>query len=178
LPFVSEGEKCSLIPLALEEERVLVLRSLTKILAVPGLRLGYAVGHSQTISRLEKILPPWRINIFAQKLAERISEFDDYIQKTQDSIPLFFRGFTDNLKKLHSIKIFPSSCNFIFVKVAEKRLNASHAWDQLARRGILVRACNDFVGLEKDCFLRFAVKRPQENQILINALKEILGDGR
>ncbi|MBI2916196.1 MAG: hypothetical protein HYY07_05005, partial [Elusimicrobia bacterium] len=58
------------------------------------------------------------------------------------------------------------------------RNDGINVWDQLARRGILVRACNDFVGLEKDCFLRFAVKRPQENQILINALKEILGDGR
>ncbi|MBI3012265.1 MAG: aminotransferase class I/II-fold pyridoxal phosphate-dependent enzyme, partial [Elusimicrobia bacterium] len=117
LPFVSEGEKCSLIPLALEEERVLVLRSLTKILAVPGLRLGYAVGHSQTISQLEKILPPWRINIGAQRLAERISEFDDYIQDTRGSLPLFYKDFINNFNNLHSVHIFPSSCNFVLAKV-------------------------------------------------------------
>ena len=67
LSITPNGEKESLIPLTKEYENLIVLKSLTKLFNIPGLRLGYAIGSSKKLKQWKTNRDPWPLNSFAIK---------------------------------------------------------------------------------------------------------------
>ncbi len=174
LSFISGEENYSLISFAIEDKRVIILRSLTKILSVPGLRLGYAVGHPETISKLNSILPFWRVNIFAQKLAKRIFDCSEFIQKSKETVQSCRRNFLGELRTVPAIHVYESSSNFVLIKIKNKKITALGLRDDLAKNKIMVRCCDDFTGLAPNRFIRLAVKKEADNQFLVRTLETVL----
>ncbi len=176
LPFLGEGKKFSLNSFAAKKERVIVLHSLTKILSIPGLRLGYAVAHSKTLCMLEKILPAWRVNCLAEKIGESVLEYSDFMVNSAKFIQHDREELARQLEDFTEFKVFASAANFILVKCSPE-ISAAHLTENLAKRGIFVRLCNDFKGLEEDRFIRVAVRIKKENEILVAALREFSTHG-
>lgn len=174
LPFVGEEEKYSLIPQTTRTDSIIVLRSLTKIFSVPALRLGYAVSHLNMIQRLQQLMPPWNVNIFAQRFGERIFSYAQFIKQSVAYLQSVRDDLARQLRNLPGIKLFDSAANFFLIKLQPEQISASKLTDQLAQRGILVRPCDDFVGLEKERFIRIAIRKQEENNYLVKVLKELL----
>jgi threonine-phosphate decarboxylase len=151
-----------------ENPHLIVLRSMTPFYALSGLRLGYGVFPQHLISRLKAYKEPWTVNNLSQRAAVVALKDKFYRNETLRLIKAEKQFLEKNFKKI-GIEIFDSDANFYLLKIS----NAADICQQLKRKGILVRDCSNFRGLD-DTYLRVAVKSHRENTILIKELTAIL----
>jgi threonine-phosphate decarboxylase len=166
MDFVDEQE--SLLRRAAEDPRLIVLRTLTKFYAIPGLRLGFLVAVPETVSKLRLLQPPWSVNSLAEAAGLAALEEHEYADFTRR----FVRERREELSKglkASGLEPLPSVTNYILCRVVD----ASLLCGELLKRGMVARNCDSFTGLEKNRFVRFAVRKRSENERLIAALKEI-----
>jgi threonine-phosphate decarboxylase len=169
MDFCEEG---SAKALAVENPRMLILRSLTKFYALPGLRLGWAIGAPATISRLAALREPWSVNSIAQ--AAGIASLSDrkYAQKTREQVAYWRKELADGVADLRGCTVFPSAVNYLLVKLPTAK--AGEVTAALAEQKILVRNCENFTGLDGR-YLRLAVRRGEDNHRLLEALRGAVG---
>jgi threonine-phosphate decarboxylase len=146
-------------------EGLWVARSFTKFFAIPGLRLGCLV--CDDADRVQRLQPSWPVNAVAAA-AGIVAAGDSTFSETSVSELARLRGkFFDALDDLPELQPFPGAANFLLVRGPEGLVG------RLARRGVLVRGCDPFVGLGPG-FFRVAVRGEAENGRLISALREEL----
>ena len=163
-----EGESVKhLIP---DNPYVIILRSLTKYYALPGLRLGYLLAHSRRITQWAAHLEPWSVNGPAQKVALACLADRNFGLKTERWLYRERNFLTRALIGIKGLEPYPSSTNFLLVRIAN-RGSVLELRSFLLRRKILIRACNSFAGLGSDHF-RVAVRRRNDNWLLLAALRE------
>lgn len=158
-------------------DNVVVLLSLTKIFAIPGLRLGCAIADPEIVRAVRQIQPTWSVNTLAQEIG-RIAVTDlEYIQRSRELVRQLRSDFTAQLKSIPGITVFPGTANFLLVRVDRTETNAQVLADRLLKVGIAIRRCGNFDGLD-DRFFRVAVRPREENTRLCDALREALGMAR
>jgi threonine-phosphate decarboxylase len=151
--------------LTLTHPGLIVLRSLTKILAIPGLRLAYLAAHPDLIQRLREHAEPWPINFMALEAGIYSLPQKDYLEATPRVTEKLRNMLISRLSPF--VTFIPSDTNFVLAKVRDKEKLIAH----LYQKGILVRDCANFAGIGPD-FLRLAV-RPEPEQIdLLEAFEE------
>ena len=176
IDFVADPQDLTLIHRALTDPRLLVLGSLTKFFALPGLRLGYLAGAPDRLQRLAAFLPPWNINSLAQAAGTAALKDQGYIRQSRDYI---FQARQQLFAALHAIpglNPLPPTANFIFCRLAPELPNAPEMVELMGRRGFLLRDCSNYRGLD-DRSLRLAVRSSRDNQTLVAALQEICAHG-
>ncbi|MCG2711155.1 MAG: aminotransferase class I/II-fold pyridoxal phosphate-dependent enzyme, partial [Candidatus Omnitrophica bacterium] len=173
MDFLPQEKSLSLIKKAVKNKRIIVLRTFTKFYSMPGLRLGFMAAHKDIIARVRKIQVPWTCNMLAQIAAVDLLKQRDYMEKTRSLIGKERVWLAAELAKIKSFKIFPSCVNFLLVRIKDKRRNALGLKKLLFEKGIIIRNCSNFRGLDSS-FFRVAVRLRQENRILIKMLQEIL----
>jgi len=167
-------DKVTMVKESAKTRNLLVLRSLTKIFVLPGLRIGYVSGHRETIAKLSRYSYPWNVNTLAQIITREAINDTKYIARTQRLIPKERSYLYANLNKLKGIKIYPSCANFLLCKLEGAIIKkARDLNEKLIEKGILVRNCANFRGLNNR-FFRIAVKNREANIKLISALQDIL----
>lgn len=173
--FMDFAEENSLKAETANFENLLILRSMTKFFALPGLRAGYAITHPKNIEKMREKMPPWSMNALAQRAATESLLDATHIQKSLQFIQENRDGLAADLRALPHLTVFKSSANFLLVKLADAaRLNALQIAEKLLAKSILIRSCEDFQGLS-DRYFRVAVKKKIENKKLCAELKKILG---
>lgn len=155
---------------------VVVLRSLTKLYAVPGLRLGFAVAPLRLAEGLRCAMPPWSVNALAQVVGAKAVLDDSYVAATRKFVSLERRWLAERLAEMVGLRVFPSVANYMLVKVegGPPELSGNGLALHLLRHGIAVRTCGDFAGLG-DQYFRVAVRTRSENERLVDALGALLG---
>ena len=150
-------------------EKISVVQSLTKIFAIPGLRLGFAVVDEKLASRLNLAKDVWNVNFLAQKSGAAALSDEDFLRRTRAWLDVERKFFVERLNNLRTVKVFPPTVNFILLKLdaAEKVLRS------LRREKILLRSCANFAGLDSS-YLRTAIRSREENLALFTALEKIL----
>jgi histidinol-phosphate/aromatic aminotransferase/cobyric acid decarboxylase-like protein len=163
--------ECSAIPLVDHYPNLLVIRSLTKFYSLPGLRLGYAIGHPDRLQQWQSWRDPWAVNSLAVAAASAAVTDREFIAATHrwygSSQPLLHGG----LCQIPNLQVYPSSANFFLLRslqmafpTIQQRLLQEHR--------IFVRDCLSFPELGA-AYGRVAVKRPIENQRLLVALQQV-----
>jgi len=155
-------------------ENVIVLLSLTKFYAIPGLRLGLMIGSEKIISQIKEYLPPWSINTISQRVGEFFFQDKDYREKTVSYIKTLRKELFNKLKSIPEIHPYSSDANFILCKITSKR-DVSYVKDGLLKKNIIIRDCSNYKGLDSK-FFRIAVKKKEENKYLIECLKDIFSN--
>jgi cobyric acid synthase CobQ/L-threonine-O-3-phosphate decarboxylase len=151
-----------------------VLVSMTKIFAVPGLRLGFAVADPELIRRIERLRPWWSVNSLAQEVGVAALRDAEYVERTKQFVSLERRRLSGALRGFPRLKVFPGHANFILARVDKPFFDAQDLRDALLRQGIAIRLCGNFHGLDARYF-RVAVRAKEENDVLIEAMGRILG---
>jgi threonine-phosphate decarboxylase len=168
--FIDFVEEESVKQLIWDNPYVIILRSLTKYYALPGLRLGYLLAHSRRVAQFAAYLEPWSVNGPAQKVALACLADARFRLNTERWLHRERSYLAQALIALKRFQPYPSNANFLLVRIAN---NASavglHSF--LLNKKILIRACNSFAGLGSDHF-RVAVKRRKDNRLLLEALTE------
>lgn len=145
-----------------------VIGSMTKILGIPGVRLGFICAEPEQIRMLQEKTLPWSLSAQAVEIAAELPVHADGIRKEAEINKTRRVEFAAQLTRLGA-EVAPSESNFL---LADFHRNMTEPVAALKTRRILVRNCGSF-GLP-DSFLRLAVRTEAENGRLINALEEIL----
>ena len=171
--FIDLYEEDSLIKEVKNYDHLIILRSLTKFYGLPGLRIGFAASSPKLIKRLEAQKIPWSVNCLAQIAVREMLRDEKFISKSKSFLLEEKEFFYQELSNVEGLKVHKPSANFIFIKLLG---NISHEqlMEQLAKKGILIRDCSNFRGLEKGNFIRVAVRTRKENIKLLKEIKLIL----
>ncbi len=149
-------------------ENVVMLQSLTKRFAVPGLRIGYAIGAASIISRMRSLRMPWSVNSIAIESAHYLLENASSYVIDKASLHARANSLRDEMRKL-GIAAGDTDCNFLLARLPCGTAAGLKSW-LVDRCGLLIRDASNFEGLTRRHF-RVAAQSPQENITLINALK-------
>ncbi len=151
-----------------------VLISTVSKMGLAGLRLGMLIGKPEWVDELEKVRLPYNINILTQVIAEYALEHKHIFDEQTQAIIADREELFQQLQKIGGINPYPSQANFILIKLASA--SANHVFQELKERGILIKNLHPSGGLLTNC-LRVTVGSPDENDLFISALKEILQKG-
>lgn len=177
IDFIDDCE--SAIALTAQLANIVVLRSMTKFYAVPGLRLGFAIAHQETAAKIQAVLPPWSVNCLALTLGTRMISDHDYATASRALVKKLKNRFQQQLEEFNGLQVFDGRANFLLVKLSLPTLNvnASELAARLLQFGIAVRVCANFAGLD-DTYIRLAIRTQNENDRLVEALGKIFGQRR
>jgi threonine-phosphate decarboxylase len=169
--FIDFCEEESAKELIIDCERGVLLRSMTKFFAIPGLRLGYAIGSAETIDAIASLQSPWSVNTAAQVAGIASLADADYCRRTRSYVDQERGRLAAGLNKFSSLRLFPSRANYLLVEI-RNGLTAAKLRSTLTERGILIRDCSNFQGLDERYF-RVAVRLREENELLLEHLGRI-----
>jgi threonine-phosphate decarboxylase len=161
----------SMVKEAVQASRIICLRAFTKFFGMPGLRIGYAVSDEATIFKLQEFQEPWSVGIPAERAAIAALEDWGYIKKTRRLIEKERNRMLLALRLLPGVETYPGATNFILFKLIAG--DAHTIREKLGYRGLLVRDCSGFPGLDSR-FIRVAIRTRRENNRLIKALRKLL----
>ena len=166
LSITPNGEKESLIPLTKIYDNLLVIRSLTKIFNIAGLRLGYIIGSSEKLKKWNVKRDPWPLNSFAIKAGiELLSNkkfYKKWIKKIHDWVRTEGEWVSSELSKIKNLKVHKSSTNFFLI---ESKFSLTSNINYLENRGILIRECSTFKFLNEN-WARISLQTRKKNKIL------------
>ncbi len=154
---------------AADRPALVVLGSLTKVLAVPGIRLGYLVAHPDVLRPLADALPPWRLNCVADALAAALPGREESFAEIRARNASRRASFAAALAALGA-RVHPSEANFLLCDFGR---DMGPVIEALRARRILLRPCHMFPGLTNRC-VRLCVRTEAENARLVEALKASL----
>jgi len=167
LPLVPGGEVHSIIPLVPQFKNLVVIRSLTKLFSMAGLRLGYAVASPDRLERWRRCRDPWPINGLAVHGGMAVLKDHRWQQRVWQWLEQEGPWLTHQLSTHCKIlQVCPGAANYRLL-YSHQSLLPLQQW--LAQQRILVRDCRSFVGLD-DHWLRIAIRERTQNRRLLTAL--------
>lgn len=171
LPLLPHGEQQSLLPLAAQHPRLVVIRSLTKLCAIAGVRLGYAVATPQRLHQWAQWRDPWPVNGLAA--AAGIALITDHSWQRRVHRWLGEEGprLQQALGRRPGLQVGPTAANYLLISSEQSLQPLRLELEQ--RHRILLRDCRSFEGLN-ECWLRLAVLDRGRNQQLLRALDQAL----
>jgi histidinol-phosphate aminotransferase len=154
----------SLMDLAGKVDNLLVLRTLSKI-GLAGIRLGYAASTPAWIGELDKVRPPYNINVLTQETARFMLEHCAVLDDQAQTLRRERDRMAGRLAEFPRLMQWPSQANFITVRVAD----GPDLFDFLKRAGILIKSLHGMHPLLENC-LRITIGAPDENDAVLAAL--------
>jgi histidinol-phosphate/aromatic aminotransferase/cobyric acid decarboxylase-like protein/adenosyl cobinamide kinase/adenosyl cobinamide phosphate guanylyltransferase len=162
------GEPASLVRERMDD--VIVVRSLTKALAIPGLRAGYAVAPPALARRLREVRPPWSANALALAALAAAARRPDALAAIAERASAEREDLERRLAGVVGVRSWPSAANFCLLEVAD----GPAVLAALRERRIAVRPAASFPGLGPGD-LRVTARAPAQNERLVAALAEAVG---
>jgi threonine-phosphate decarboxylase len=167
--FVDYVPECSLVTLAAMRTNLVVLRSLTKFYAFPGLRVGYAVCESELAKSITRQIDPWSVSTAALEAARATLREDSFDERTRAMNAAAREEFGNALGEA-GMQVYPSVANFLLAKLPHGSTTALAKW--LGSEHILIRQCDSF-GLT-DMHVRLAVRSSEDNLRLATLIQNWL----
>lgn len=173
--FVEAPERATLANDTIARENVVVLRSLTKMYSIAGLRLGYMVASAGLAQKVRAEKHPWSVNNIALEAGIAALGTADFAVSSAASLATEARRMHAEISGIAGLKAYKPSANYMLVEIEESGRSMTSAVLQveMLRRGIAIRDCGSYTGLDGRYF-RVAVKRPEDNDRLLAALKDAL----
>lgn len=166
---VSFRDFCSKYP------NLIVVMSLTKFYAVPGLRIGCLFAAEGMASLIRRSLIPWNVNGPVQLYMTYAARDREYIEKTRKFCREERRAFVNQLSAFPWLTVYPGTVNFILCRLIGRIKDAAELQKRLLPHEIMIRQCGNYDGLDNS-FFRLAVRKKDENKKLIDTLKEVWGE--
>lgn len=166
LGFLDAPERYSLREELGAYPELIVVDAFTKLCGMAGVRLGYALcADRDFLERVRRAGPPWSVSHLAQAAGLAALRDTDYVRRVHALVAAERERLSDALRAL-GLRIVPGEANFLLFRCVLP-LDAP-----LRERGILIRRCGDFAGLD-DTWYRTAVRTREENERLVEAIREV-----
>jgi histidinol-phosphate aminotransferase len=155
------------MPKLAEFPNLVVMRTVSK-LGLAGIRLGYLAARPEWVEQFNKVRQVYNVNVLTQAAAQFMLERLDLLEEQAAKIRAERSKLGETLRALKGVTVFPSEANFFLIRVPD----ADRVFESLKSQGVLIRNLNS--PALKNC-LRVTVGTPDENRILVTAMKEALG---
>lgn len=159
----------SALELVADDVPLVVVRTYSKVWSLAALRLGFAIGPAPVMAELEKVLLPYHLSAATQIAGFEALQFQDEMRERVNTLVEERHRLGSALARLPGLTVCPSGANFVLVRVDG---DGRALWQRLVDRGILVRDFSRWPRLD-EC-LRITVGTPEEDDKLLNALREAL----
>ncbi|MCD8396329.1 MAG: aminotransferase class I/II-fold pyridoxal phosphate-dependent enzyme [Lachnospiraceae bacterium] len=171
LDFLSEEDQAHTFSGACvvpEMPGIFVIRSFTKIYALPGIRFGYGLcSNRQLLAQMRRLLQPWNVSLVAQETARAATREREFARESARLVAVN-RGQMAAVLKEAGYEVFPSSVNFLLLRGPENLA------EYCLKQGFLIRDCSNFPGLERTgdgkAYFRVCVRSQAENEALLEAM--------
>ncbi|MWV44369.1 aminotransferase class I/II-fold pyridoxal phosphate-dependent enzyme [Paenibacillus sp. HJL G12] len=173
IDFIPEGRRQSLIQELDQFPHTILVRSMTKFYAIPGLRLGYAAAHPDLVKAMTGKQVTWSVNGLALLAGEACLNSGESYEK--DTIGLITEQrslLTGGLRNL-GCDVSEGEANFLLSGLPSP-WTAERMQTEMGRRGVLIRSCAMYPGLGEE-YIRVAVKAGEANEQLLKVMAEVLG---
>ncbi len=157
----------SVIDLVGRYENLIVLRTFSKAFGLAGIRSGYLAASGLVMENLNKVKPPYNLNIVSQAISEIAVENICLMNRNVAKITNERNRIYEILKDIEGIKVYPSNTNFIVICVD----NSQDVFEKLLEKGIMARC---FSGGRMENRIRITVGTKEQNDAFIEALEQIL----
>lgn len=154
---------------------LIILHSLTKFYAIPGLRLGFSLASPAITKLLHQGKDPWNVNTLAQHAGVAALQDKIYQEEGKSFLAKVKVDLYEGLKAIPELHPYAPSVNFILINIKNTTMTSLELTAAMAAHNILVRDCSNYPGLSSD-YIRVAVKGPEENIRLLTTLKKVIGD--
>ena len=157
------------LPLMKKYPNLMVLRSFSKFAGLAGLRVGYGIFPKDIADRLHAIRDPYNINVAAVAAAKvAIAHYDELMVNVK-KVCVERDRLLNMLQEISYLHVYPSKSNYIMCKVLNGK-SATYLQTILEEQGILTRC---FGGVWLENCIRFSIGLPEEDDILMDALKKL-----
>jgi len=161
----------SVVPLLRDHENLIVLRTFSKAMALAALRVGYLLAAPELVTEVRKALLPYNLNAVSQAAAEvAVEMYEDELRPTVRRIIAERERLFGELDRITGLVPVRSSANFMVVKSS---IDPKQVFAELLNRNILIRDVSGYPMLSD--YFRLTVGTPEENDLLLSALREIFG---
>jgi histidinol-phosphate aminotransferase len=147
---------------------LVVMRTVSK-LGLAGIRLGYLAARPEWVAQFNKVRQAYNVSVLTQVAALFILGRLDVLEGQADIIRRDRAALRDGLAALPGTTVYPTAANFFLVRVPD----GGRTFDALKSQGVLVRNFHGAHPLLANC-LRITVGTPDENRVLLSALREAL----
>ncbi len=155
------------------KDNLWITLSLTKLWALPGLRLGCLSGPEADMEKLSRWGDPWRVNTLAQKAGLYCLRQEGYLEKALQLIDQERRYLSAGLAEKGAFRVFDSAANYLLVQGTLNGFKVADFQAELARQGVLIRRADNFHGLDQR-FFRIAVRKRRDNNFLLEVISRYL----
>lgn len=154
---------------------LIIVKSISKSFGVPGLRLGLLVsGQENLIENLKKDVAIWNINSFAEFFMQIFEKYKSNYEEAMKKFKQVRMDYVKRLEDVEKLEVFPSQANYVMCRLTGQMTSRELAETLLDKYNILIKDLSTKTGFDGKSYIRLAVRRPEENQKLIHALKEEL----
>jgi threonine-phosphate decarboxylase len=154
-------------------DNLLVMRSLTKCFAIPGMRLGFGISSKTTADALNKARLTWNMDSLAVEAGIfYMDNADGHLEASRAYIKKEREWLADEIKLIRGIKPLPASANYFLADVSGAGMSPTVFADKMLEERIIVRDCGSFQ--MRDC-IRLAVRSHEDNVRLVDALRKVAG---
>ncbi len=155
-------------------DNVFIIRTMSKVLGLAGMRIGYGLACEEIIEYMHRIKPVFSLTRLSYVAAINTFRDSEYIERSiKDGIES--RDYLiAELSKINSLNVFESKSNFILIGVKDTGFTATEITKEFMKRGIIVRDCTSFKGLD-EYWIRISICTMDENRKFIRVVHEVLG---
>ncbi|MBE6493126.1 MAG: histidinol-phosphate transaminase [Methanosphaera stadtmanae] len=154
-------------------DNILLLRTFSKVLGLAGLRIGYGLSNPEFLEKMNRIKPVFSVTVPSQKAVEATLKDSKYIKESIEKGIKEREFLYESINKIDKIKIYPSKSNYLLMDLHETGFTAAELSEELLKKGIIVRDCTSFYGLD-DYYIRASIATHPENEKFVKILKEII----
>lgn len=154
-------------------ENLIILRTFSKIMGLAGMRIGYGISNSGIIDYMHRVKPVFSLTRLSHIAALATLSDKDYIKRSVEFSIKSREYLYSRLSRLDKVKVFKSYANYLLVDIRGTGMNAGQLTEELLRRGVIVRDCTSFKGLD-EYWIRVSVGTIEEDDKFLDVLEEII----
>ena len=158
-----------------EYQNLIVVKSISKSFGVPGLRLGILASNDlQLIADMKKDVAIWNINSFAEFYMQIFEKYKSNYEEAMKKFKDVRREYVKMLEEVPHLRVIPSQANYLMCELTGEMTSRELAEELLNDYSVLIKDLSNKNGFSGKSYIRVAVKRPEENEKLVEAMKKVL----
>ena len=156
-----------------EFDNIFIIRTMSKVLGLAGMRIGFGLSCEEIIEYMHRIKPVFSLTKLSYVAAVNTFKDKEYIEKSIKNGIKSRDYLIDELSKIDSLNVFPSKSNFILIGIKDTGYTAAEITREFMKRGIIVRDCTSFKGLD-EYWIRISICTMEENKKFIEIVHEVV----
>ncbi|MDL2246882.1 histidinol-phosphate transaminase [Methanobrevibacter sp. OttesenSCG-928-K11] len=152
---------------------IFIMRTMSKVMGLAGMRIGYGIANKDMIEYMHRIKPVFSLTKLSYIAALNTFKDKEYIEKSIEDGIKSREYLFEELSKISSLNVFKSKSNYLLIGIKDTGLTAAELSLELLKKGIIVRDCTSFKGLD-EYWIRISIATFDENKRFIKIINEVL----